>query len=71
MLIYTLAYLGMIYMVLDVWDERGRGWDVIWSRVFDDLFDVVARVAVLVAIRAVLVAVVVTRRGGADVTPEA
>jgi Ca2+/Na+ antiporter len=56
--IYFIAYLGMIDFVFHAWLYKDFGPARIWGIVGEDLFNVVARVAIFVALRALLSAVV-------------
>ncbi len=59
--IYLVAYLGMIDFVFHGWLFRDLPPAREWQIVGEDLFDVVARVSVFVALRAVVAAVIMGR----------
>lgn len=57
--IYLIAYAGMIDFVLHAWDDRNRAPAMIWETAGEDLFNVAARVAVFVVLRAIVAALVI------------
>ncbi len=56
--IIATAYAGMIDFVFSAWDGRDNGPARIWDVVGEDLFNVAARVAVFIVLRAIIAAVV-------------
>lgn len=57
-LIYLVAYLGMVDFVFHGWIYRDANPAFIWETVGEDLFNVVARVGIFVALRAIVAALV-------------
>jgi hypothetical protein len=62
-IIYVLAYLGLLNFVFSMWSVRGGSETRIWDAALDDLFNTVVVAGVFVAMRAVIAAAVMARRG--------